>query len=356
MKIKKNKIVFDANILFDDKEDQLSDVFDSSIEKTSDFIKKYKIKNVKLSIPQLVFDERVAGRLRQIDKQYQIFNSVLKKLGPLGCIKVKGKIFNRKKYIKLLNKNGRGIIKKYKVQIIPTAKVQQKIIIDRALQKKTAFCGGKGDNGFKDTLIWLSLLEDAEKNKDCNYLFITEDGTNFKENLCKDEFSEHSKADFFLIRGLSDLQAFLDKELNLNLKLEDTYNQVKQELLSLPGTITSEVSGYIHHNNPNILWSDSVMPFVSRPSFCNENNEKENFDFSGLEIKHILLKDDNQFNVILELSVIIKKESSNFLTTITYPFSESGKTIVYDVSLVYTRNPRSINIFSAVKKSIPYEF
>jgi len=347
---KKYKIVFDTNIIFNDREDELDKIFNSNLEKIFNFIKEHNIKGIKLGMPQLVFDERVAKRLFQIREQYERFNSVVKKMIPLGGINLKSKIFNEDRYKKLLNKNGMKIIKKYKIKIIPTVKIEQRILVKRALQKKVAFCGGRGDNGFKDTIIWLSLLEDTKKDNDHSYLFITNDTTNFKENLCKDEFKEHSKADFFLITGLNDLEKFLDEELNLDLQLEKTYHEIRQELLSLQGTITSEVGSYINSNS-NILDSSWM---TSHLSFSTPDDKSGTFDFLGLEINNIMQESENQFSISLKLSAMMKKKGSNLLTAVPYLSLESDGMVIYNVNLIYRRDVKNINIVSVAKEAIPY--
>lgn len=355
----KYRIVFDTNSVFCDEENQLDKVFNSNIKEVFDFLKLHRITTVSLCLPRLVFDERIAQRLRQIDKQFEVLNSTSRNLKIFGIILLKEKIFDIKKIQKKLNKNAIRQIKESGIEIIPTAKIDQEIIIKRALQKIAPFYGGqkKSDQGFKDTLIWLSLLKDADKNYDCNYILITDDKTGFDQERLEKEFKEHSLAKFWVVKNLSDLQKFLDKELNLDLKLEKLFNDIKQEILSLQGTITAEVGRYLNTHNYGLMFSPTSSRFYN--SITGQEDERGNFDFYHLDISNISPKNDNEFNIQADLYVKLQRAKADIAPwsfksdygydyfTQVYP-SHEDNAVKYNVNLKYKRDSKDIEVLSAV--------
>ena len=93
---------------------------------------------------------------------------------------------------------------------IPTEKCFGRIV-NRALKKEAPFEGKdkKSDKGFKDVLIWESILELAENNPEVKLIFYSED-KGFKENLVN-EFT----------------QLFSDAQISICTKKEDVKKQLE---------------------------------------------------------------------------------------------------------------------------------
>jgi len=356
----KYKVVFDANILYCDEENCLNKVFNSNIGDVFNFLKSNKVTDLCLCAPQLVIDERISHRLLMIESQYESFNRVLRNLKVFGHINVKEKNFNRNKYKKILNKNVSLIIKKYKIKIIPTAKIEQELIIKRALDKVAPFYGqGKGDRGFKDTLIWLSLLKDAKNNKKYNYILVTDDKTGFTPEVCENEFKKYSTSTFLIKRSISDLKEFVDEKFNLELEYKKLYQEIEQEVLALKGTITTKVGGFLNSERAR---PDYLTPVLSVHSYVSGNKDNNNFDFYSLEINNISQVDNNGFNIDANLKVINRDSNDqqnlwgyNIAPVYVHSRNED-KIMKYKISIEYNRNMNSIDIISVAKDSLysPY--
>lgn len=356
----KYRVVFDANILYREEENCLNKVFNSNIHDVFNFLKSCKVTDLYLCTPQLVIDERISHRLSMIERQYEIFNTTLRNLKIFGHVKVKEKFFNRNKYKKILNKNVSAIIRKYKIKIIPTAKIEQELIIKRALEKVAPFYSQeKGDKGFKDTLIWLSLLKDAKNNKKYNYILVTNDKTGFTQEICENEFKKYSASTFLIMRNISDLKKFVDEKFNLELEYKKLYQEIEQEVLALKGTITTKVGGYL---NSESVRPDYLTPVLSVRSYVSGNKDNNNFDFYSLEINNISQVDNNGFNIDANLKVINSDSNDqqnpwgyNIAPVYVHSRNED-KIMKYKISIEYNRNMNSIDITSVSRDSLysPY--
>ncbi len=348
MKLNKYKIVFDSNIVFCNEENQLDKVFNSNIKGVFDFLKSNRITNVSLWMPQLVIDERIAQRIVQVEDEFKKMNSASNNLNIFGGLNIKEKSFKRQKFQKKLNENALKIIRKYKIKTIPTINVEQEIIVQRALQKIAPFCGRskRGDKGFKDTLIWLSFLNDAKNNQSYNYILFTNDRTDFDQDICEKEFKENSSTDFWIIREPQSLKVFLDEKLKLDLELKKLYQEVEQEIFSLQGTITAEVGRYINENAPY----SSSMVLLGYTSMLDKDKDSGNFNFHSLNINNISPEENNEFNITVDLCVTIKESKKDSSPgTITVYFKHEDIMVKYNVSLKYKRDTKHIEILSAIR-------
>lgn len=351
------KIVIDSNIIFCDEENQLDKVFNSSLKGVFEFLSSNKISDkIDLCLPQLVLDERITQRILGIEKQYSNMNIASRNLKASGFIKAVEKVFKENKYRKSLNENSSAEIKKYQVNIIPTITVNQDILVKRALYKKTPFYSkDKSDKGFKDTLIWLSLLEDAKNNKKHGYILLTGDSDGFIEEICKKEFEEYSSMDFRIIRNVQELKEFLDDKFQLNLTLKKIYSEVEQEIKSIYGTIMTKVFNYINKNNVvsygginlgiNLRPTVSLIgisPFKTTDEGISLSGQSDNFgnsfDFYDLKIKDISTLGNNKFNIKLDLIVSDKKDNRSMVYTAYDPFSSENNLKSYGVAFIYERN------------------
>lgn len=348
MKHDKYKIVFDSNIVFCNEENQLDKVFNSRIKEVFDFLKSNKVTTVSLCVPKLVFDERVTQRVAQVENQFLKMNSALRNLKIFGIINIKEKAFKKEKFQKKINENALKTIKRYKIKEIPTANIEQEVLMQRALQKTAPFYGrGKGDKGFKDTLMWLSLLKDAKNKQGCNYILFTNDESGFDQEICEKEFKEYSSADFFVIKEFSVLKVFLDEKLKLDLELKELYRNIEQEILSLQGTITAEVGRYIN-NEPLSFYS--TYSTRSYHGLISGEEDDGNFNFHSLDIHNISQEEDNQFNIAADLYVTTKKSPKDTSPWhITLPSLHGDRVLKYSISLRYKREPQLIEILSATK-------
>lgn len=105
-----------------------------------------------------------------------------------------------------------------------------KKILDKALKKNPPFEGveKKSDKGFKDAVIWHSLIEYSVQYGG-NYIFYTNDNIflNHKEYLRKDfEENTYRKVGFF--HTIDKIREYILEELELNSILDEYYERIQE--------------------------------------------------------------------------------------------------------------------------------
>lgn len=85
-------------------------------------------------------------------------------------------------------------LKRYHINVLPLPSNQRfPAIMERAFRKKPPFKGGEGesDKGFKDTILWESILEyPYEQERIGRVILITENKNDFNSKFLEDEFLE----------------------------------------------------------------------------------------------------------------------------------------------------------------------
>lgn len=265
------------------------------------------------------------------------------------------KALKSKNYEKILETESNSFLKRNNIEIIPTIGIKQQMLIDRAMGKIPPF--KEGDKGFKDTVIWLSMLDDVEKNKDSSYIFCTNNTKDFIEEDCKDEFKKHSKKDFEIVKEMSDLKEYLDKKFVLKLALKALHEKIEDELRQKIGTITSKVISYISMNKPYSLrsfgagygfsvYGSSDYDILSPSSL---RSDVSKFDFLEMEITNISKINNNVFNVNMQLILQEAKSSGVSRRTIDdfYSMSSPRNKKRLSVELEYQTDREKIEIISA---------
>ncbi|WP_288579759.1 PIN domain-containing protein [Lysinibacillus sp. UBA5994] len=184
----KTYIIFDTNILFNRFYEDFSrftinsfyDEIQGKIER-QDVIDRFELLIPEITIKEL-FKQQISAFNEDLE---QIINSK-SKFDNIYEIDIN--IDETLDYEIYLNEKQDQYIASKGIQLIATCSDNQfSNIVDRALNKKAPFEGKdkKSDKGFKDVLIWESILEHAENN-DGEYIFFTAD-KGFKDELA-DEF------------------------------------------------------------------------------------------------------------------------------------------------------------------------
>ncbi|MDD5696575.1 MAG: PIN domain-containing protein [Candidatus Pacebacteria bacterium] len=351
-------IIFDANILFPSEGYDLSKIFNSHINDVANFIKDNNITDVFLAIPQIVIDERLIGNIKKIRECYDAINSNNRKL---NCFKkTKTKKFNLATYKQKLNKGAKKLIRDCNIKIIPTVEIDQKILLKRALNKVAPFLPlNKSDKGFKDTVMWISILNYVKENKEYKYILMTNDGAFSKDGAfdkCKEEFETYSSDSEFLIKTtIDDLKVFLDEKFLLELDLKKTYQEIKENILSRYGTLTMKIKKYFENKTsyyPPIL---RVSDMITVNAETNLNTKS--FDLKNIEVNKISKRSDDIF--IIDLNVEFKETPTDNMNRyggvvaepsidyLGYPFGGfRNDELKYNVILQYNKKTNDINIDS----------
>ena len=173
----KTAIVFDTNFIVE------------HVGKVNSVIKTLKEKGYQLYIPQVVVDERKAHRCNELLDKYNTVRELEQLLDRYIKVAYKVDVDRLESTHKNImqnnyeNKFGKNIIKYSKSEEIFS------IILERAFKKIPPFVTDKSDKGFKDTLMWLSIIDYFRTNGEENIILLTSDNGFIKsKNELEQEF------------------------------------------------------------------------------------------------------------------------------------------------------------------------
>lgn len=165
---KKKAFVFDTNFIIQNKN------LESVIETLRNEYSIY--------VTQVSIDERIGQQCRDLKKKYGEIAKLQSKYSGIANIK---EILTYDKNAKDLKRRiQKAYTDTFKSNIIPFNKSENTFskILDRANYKEPPFIESTSDKGFKDALIWLSLLEYFKNNGEDEVLFVTDDN-GFRDNI-----------------------------------------------------------------------------------------------------------------------------------------------------------------------------
>ena len=175
----KKAFVFDTNFIVQTKE------LDKVISDLSDRFTVY--------ITQVSIDERIAQQCRELKNRFDEVALLAERNSDIADIKLKTTYVSKKAaHQKLLQKKYESV---FPGKIIPFSKNGEMLssILERANYKKPPFLSDEkaSDKGFKDALLWQSLLLFFKNGGESEVLFLTDDNGFIKntDRLCS-EFNE----------------------------------------------------------------------------------------------------------------------------------------------------------------------
>lgn len=281
-------IVLDTNIIWTDDSDY-SKIFNSQAEDISIFLKKHKpLNNFKICIPKVVLKERICQRLEIIKSKIESLKENRTKLNEF----LNGSIVPKKDTKKILEKKAKDFIDKNKIIIFDYPEISQKEITEEACTKKPPFFRD-GKQEYKDRVIWETIKENAKKDGN-NYLFLTNNKTDFNHEILKKEFGTISSKDFEIFPDVATLKIYLDNKFDLRLNLNKLYKEKEEEIKENLNKILYNISG----EKKGFSWGgrESLIVNVLVEEF-NIDNISENLLYAEIEIRgkaKFLEKDQNQ--------------------------------------------------------------
>ncbi len=332
----KYKIFLDSNRLFNQY--PIEEPFNLSVDELVNFIKKHKIKDTTICLPEIVIRERLQQKLEDIDKEIGNFNKIRKTLNNLGH-EVEA-VIPLATYRETLEQKIADYVSKNKITRVELPSISKEDLIDRAINKMKPF--DDNASGFKDTLIYLSIVEDAldKSNSADRYIYCTKDVKQFDDSVVK-EFKSVTKKDLYICLDVTKVTEKLDELLPLNLHLETRNQQLKNIVLKNIGDVmvevnkkdTQRVSGDWGHG---FALYNSTRPHSNIRRFgsvFDETNKEElivGYNFDEINFSQFSELSGDRYLVTARLSTIIKyKEDSHDKT------AESSN--IYSAYLVSTR-------------------
>lgn len=181
-------------------------------------------------VPQLAINERIAQQTREVAEKYEIIRRLCKENENI----IKNLSFKIKEdeYIDLMSKKiSDAYASQFGEYIIPFENENielYKNALDRAMKKNPPFSKDKNasDKGFKDCLLWLSLIDYFKNNHfDGKIYFITKDNgfINNSQSLIE-EFKQETKIDIEIKSTVPSLSVEETKEQEVTANKISNYN------------------------------------------------------------------------------------------------------------------------------------
>lgn len=202
-------VILDTNLLYEYgknevknyREFELSSNFDSIVNflETNDLSDKYKV-----WVPEIVFMELEKQRKEKYKVSIDNIKKEFEKIKNFKDVEVKLPKIRYEEEIKQYIIN---YIKNYKINVLKIARDGQLFskILGRCVNKEKPF-SGESDKGFKDVVLWESIIEYAENNANNEkFILITNNSKDFTKNLEK-EFKDRTGKEITIYYKIKDFQ------------------------------------------------------------------------------------------------------------------------------------------------------
>jgi len=300
-------IIIDTNFIFSEFRGNLKkDILSPSIFELKDFVDNYELtKKIKIHLPQIVLEERIAQIMVKINETQKVIDERFRILTGFGIST--NQSYKKKNYEKILNKELTDLIKENKFSVIKMPKITIDKVKKRALKNFPPF-KKEGDRGFKDTIIWLSIIQYAKKYQDEAFIFITKNTTDFQSNeeFLNSEFKKECKNKLKFVSDLAELKQYLDSKLSLQLNLESINKKIEEELEKEDGK----------------SYTDNIIKELNHGHYYYTGFAKKRiiewFKFVSYDIEDIKKINDTAYEINLILIALAKlgpKEMSLYSTT-----------------------------------------
>jgi hypothetical protein len=371
------KIIFDTNVLFSPKD--LKSRGDFGLTGFLEFLKSNKLTNITLAVPDIVVREICQRRIEEAQIQITKIESAVQAM--VGLTSIKPAHYLLKDYSKKIAEYSLKKLKELGLKILPIPTLDQEDFIRRAIKGEMPFAPRfkevdgirsrnkeDGDKGFKDCILWHTLLADAKSRKGVIYILCTSNHYDFDKDILTREFVKscpHGRLE--IKKDLIELQSFLDQDCVLELDLKRTYEDVKNELSKKLG----EVMIQFHTLNSNLVLSTplnifdsyrSTLPYILEEGAQKDKEIPYGYDFENIEYVSISkMKDANTYRIEAELKMIPRSQSNmpnntiidSLVTGRGIYYSPYAKvlTSTFRVILSFNLSSKDIRLLAATEKS-----
>lgn len=279
--MEKTNVILDTNLLYESgkneiknyKEFELSSNFDSIVSflETNDLIENYNV-----WIPEIVFMELEQQRKEKYKVSIDNIKNEFKKLENYDKAEYNLPNIN---YEKELTKIISEYKKNNKINVLKIPKNEKLFekILERCVKKQKPFCKGS-DKGFKDVILWESILDFTNYNKGKEkYILITNNSEDFVKIL-EQEFFTKTQKNIHIYYKIKDFQEAILK-----------INEI-QSRISLDNSL-------IESENESGELIDKVNEFLLKTSKQNIEKIKANSVNGKLEIKDIVEIGNKEYNI-----------------------------------------------------------
>lgn len=242
MAVKKIRIFFDTNFIRNTKSEEFDILLSTeAINQIIKFIDTNKLsKNITIVIADIILEERIFQKLETINFDNENLKNIQEKYKKYFNIEgINLKNFQQFDYYQYFEKNCDEFIKKINFERVKYPTIELKTIIKRAVNKQPPFSKG-GDKGFKDTILWYTILEDAKQHQDTAYVLCTDDQI-FKAQLLEEEFLGINKNGIITPKDSIEVQEYLNDVFKEDTKYRQRIEEVKRQVGLKIGDIMVEL-------------------------------------------------------------------------------------------------------------------
>ena len=204
-------------------------------------IQKLKEKEFVVYITQVAIDERIAQECNKQREKYDAIERFRQQYVDIISIKILKKYEDTMRYYK------EGMRKKYEklfgeniIQLLSDSDTFSRVL-ERAYAKTPPFIKGSSDKGFKDTLMWMSIIDYFMKNGESEVVFVTDDN-GFRDNAeaLEEEFSnvtgksiEIKNNSYYKELIVPKLVSKQQEEIKKTINLTDLRNEIQETIDAL---------------------------------------------------------------------------------------------------------------------------
>lgn len=242
-------VILDTNLLYEYgknevknyREFELSSNFDSIVNflETNDLSDKYKV-----WVPEIVFMELEKQRKEKYKVSIDNIKKEFEKIKNFKDVELKLPKIRYEEEIKQYIIN---YIKNYKINVLKIARDRQLFskILGRCVNKEKPF-SGESDKGFKDVVLWESIIEYAENNANNEkFILITNNSKDFTKNLEK-EFKDRTGKEITIYYKIKDFQESIMEinEIESRMPLNNSIIESENE----SGELIDKINRFISEN------------------------------------------------------------------------------------------------------------
>lgn len=242
-------VILDTNLLYEYgknevknyREFELSPNFDSIVNflEVNDISDKYKV-----WVPEIVFMELEKQRKEKYKVSIDNIKKEFEKIKDFKDVELKLPKIHYEEEIKQYIIN---YIKNYKINVLKIARDGQLFskILGRCVNKEKPF-SGESDKGFKDVVLWESIIEYAENNANNEkFILITNNSKDFKKNL-EQEFRDRTKKEMVIYYKIKDFQEAIMEinEIDSRIPLNNSIIESENE----SGELIDKINKFISEN------------------------------------------------------------------------------------------------------------
>lgn len=255
---KKTDIVIDTNFIIEHMSD-LRDIHRELSEKHNVYVTDISIQ------------ERLSQKYLKTKDKYDKIDKLIKDYSDLATITLKKSFDEEIKNDERITRKGYEAEFGDKIIKFTPNTDTFNIVMDRVYKKLPPFIAGSSDKGFKDTLLWMSMLKYFKDNGSDNILFITSDN-GFKNSVevLQDEFKNETGKDIE-IKENSFYSTLLECKREPDKKSNDKKEITKLEKNSIRAEIKETINNICYVQEVN--WMDEIECYKAFDSYTKFNNE-----------------------------------------------------------------------------------